>query len=145
MQILLDDLIDDEGFRATVYDDKTGKAPVKTWKGKLTVLYGFNVEAGGTKEEGRALVLLRISSHLWSLSRDIEGFVTGQTFPITRILVNLAYNKGHAGLLKWRIFIDFLMNREFEKAKDFIKNEDWSKRIPRRAKKILQLIDAASH
>lgn len=106
-------LLYDEGFEQLAYDDETGKE-VKAPDGKLTIGIGFNLQdVGLTLSECLLILKARIGNIDRELSSKWSPFFTDLD-EIRRIaLINIAYNCGVEGLLKFHDTLAFLITKDY--------------------------------
>jgi len=100
-------LIKHEGFRSKIYEDT---------RGIKTIGYGFNLEAGISEEEALLLLRHRIEKIRTRLSEDFEFFNRLSTAR-QDVLINMAYNLGYSGLLKFRKMLAAIAEEDWAKAK----------------------------
>lgn len=80
-----------EGYRQRAYKDSVGVA---------TIGIGFNLEEGFTREECRLVLIHRLGLIQDKLSDTISGW--SKLVPVQRmVLIDMCYNLGFAGLLKF--------------------------------------------
>jgi len=113
-----------EGFRQFVY-----KCP----SGKLTIGYGRNLENRGiTIEEAEYLIRNDISDLEKRLKEKIDFWKdlseTRQT-----VLIDMAFNIGINGLLKFKNMLEFSRQGEFSKAAIEILKSEYAKQVQNRA------------
>ena len=102
----------DEGFEQFAYDDETGVKVVAP-HGKLTIGYGFNLEASGLSlYESRVILNLRIKQLDFSLGGAWPPYVN---LDANRQLacLNIAYNCGMAGFLEFHETLAYLAAHDF--------------------------------
>ena len=116
-------LVTEEGFRPTAYKDT---------EGKLTIGYGFNVDAGITKLAAQALlqaqateVWQNLSSYWWWHSLDDVR---------ASVLVDMAFNMGTAGLLHFPKMLAAIDAKDWETAKAELLDSDAARELPARYK-----------
>lgn len=123
LQTVTDDLKSDEGWRAKSYLDHLGVP---------TIGYGFTWL---TKEEGEFLLNNRVRLVYSQLSLQIKGF---EELPpmVQRALINMAYQLGIEGLLKFRKTIRYIEAGRYKEAADEALDSLWAKQTPNRAKRV---------
>lgn len=138
---LVEDLISHESFRAHLYDDKTGKPPVKTWVGNLTVGYGWNIEGTGINTELGLIVLkYQIERVVKELS---ERFYWFQKLSPNRkrALSNLSFNLGIGRLLGFKQALSAMEHHTFEIAAKEFRDSLWYMQVgPTRGDFVTDLI-----
>jgi len=123
LQTVTDDLKSDEGWRSKGYLDHLGVP---------TIGYGFTWL---TKEEGEFLLNNRVQLVYSHLSMQIDGF---ENMPpmVQRALINMAYQLGIEGLLKFRKTIQHIKAGRYKEAADEALDSLWAKQTPNRAKRV---------
>lgn len=115
----------EEGFRAVPY-----VCPL----GYLTVGYGFNLEAGMTREEAALLLRHRLAV----LARDLADRIPGweRLDEVRRgVLVAMAYQLGVNGLLKFRRALACVEVGRYEEAAEQLLRSKWAQQTPARARR----------
>lgn len=130
LQTVMDDLKKDEGWRSKGYLDTLGVP---------TIGYGFTWL---TKEEGEFLLNNRVQLVYSQLSLNIAGF---ENMPpmVQRALLNMAYQLGIDGLLKFRKTLAHIKAGRYKKAADEALNSRWAQQTPNRAKRVTNWIRGA--
>lgn len=124
---LVDQLCRDEGFNPLPYKDS---------RGVLTIGYGINIEDGGLNEDEARLVLsYRASAVRWNLVTTLPW--VGRLDAVRQdVLVNMAYNLGLHGLLKFRKMLAHAAEGQWQEAADEMLNSDWEKQVHARAHRL---------
>jgi lysozyme len=132
-------LIRHEGLRKTAY---------RCTAGKLTIGYGHNLDDNGIPAwlKGRDLVGVGITQEEAQrfLDEDIAACVAqlNERIPVLysqldsarrAVLVNMAFNIGIEGLLKFKNTLAHLASGEFDKAADGMLASKWAKQVGKRA------------
>lgn len=127
LQTVTDDLKKDEGWRSKGYLDTLGVP---------TIGYGFTWL---TKEEGEFLLNNRVQLVYSQLSLNIEGF---ENMPpmVQRALVNMAYQLGIEGLLKFRKTLSHIKAGRYKQAADEALRSRWAQQTPNRAERVTNWI-----
>ena len=119
-----------EGFRQFMY---------KCTAGKNTIGYGFNLDAG--MSEGAASLLLDFRV------KDIERFLAvslpfWNILSLTRkqVLVNMAYNLGVEGLLKFKETLRLIGSGRYSESSEQMLKSKWAVQVPNRAKELSELM-----
>lgn len=128
---LIQDLIRDEDIRQFAYDDATGK-PVKPDShifGKITIGIGRNlVDLGLSRNEAIYLAnndISRLESELdraWPYWRELSA---GRQ----RAMLNMAFNLGISGLLKFRDMLTAMERGDFEAAAREAYDSHWAQQV----------------
>lgn len=138
VSLLIAELTADEGLRLTAYDDATG-APIKqgtTVKGHITIGIGRALDVRGiSPDEAKYL-----------LANDIAAFTLGLTQAYTwfnnlddvrqRILVNMAFNMGLAGLAQFKQMLTAVADRDFDTAAREMEDSAWYRETGARAARL---------
>jgi len=118
-----------EGFRSK---------PYRCTAGKLTIGYGLNLDAGITEEEASYLLETRVNT----IVDDLIGLVDFwyKLTPARKdVLVNMAYNLGVPGLMKFKETLRLMREEDYESASDQMLKSLWAKQVPTRAKELSDL------
>lgn len=136
MNQIVDDLIRDEGFKPKAYRDHLGK---------LTIGIGFLIDP----EEPGAIEMPRAVANLWMLTiLNERREALDATIPWwrelsdgrQRALLNMAYQLGTAGLLKFKIMLALLEERIWKAAAEEALDSKWARQTPARAERISELL-----
>lgn len=141
MTLLLEQLKKHEGFRAQVYQCTAGHN---------TVGYGYNLDANplkltpfeiseikknGIKEATANYLLLRMISRIEEKLDELNWF---QSLDEARrsVLINMAYNLGIAGVLKFKSMIEEIKRQNWQKAAEQMIDSAWAKQVGNRAREL---------
>lgn len=140
--LLTTELIRDEGVRLNVYDDATGLPirPGSTVKGHPTIGIGRALDVRGlTPDEAQYL-----------LSNDIDAFTLGLQQAYTwfnnlddsrqRVLVNMAFNLGLAGLAKFPEMLEYLADGRYGLAASAMEDSLWYREVGQRAVRLVAMM-----
>ena len=128
---LMNELKVDEGFRDKVY---------KCSAGKLTIGYGWNLEDNELPERIAEMMLsYAIGDKLQSLERlswwcELSG-------ARKRAIVNMAFNIGVAGVLKFKKMIAAIERKDFTQAALEMDDSKWSKQVGARADRLILMMN----
>ncbi len=123
-----------EGYRRFVYDDYDGE-PIKPGMqvyGHPTIGYGIALDIEGIDESVATELLNKKVETLLSMLNGYEWFAS-LTDARKAVIVDMAYNMGIDGLLKFEKTIEALKNRDFNAASDEMLNSAWAKQTRTRA------------
>ena len=115
-------IIEHEGIKKSVYKDSLGYD---------TIGIGFccdvRLNAGLSVEE----CLLILNSRLANLEQQLSKYswFTNQDDVRQGVLIELAYNMGIEGLLKFQHFLDAMQNRQPGMAAKELLNSEWAKQV----------------
>jgi len=128
---LMNDLKVDEGFRDKVY---------KCSAGKLTIGYGWNLEDNELPERIAEMMLsYAIGDKLQSLER--LSWWCGLNDARKRAIVNMAFNIGVAGVLKFKKMIAAIEREDFSQAALEMDDSKWSKQVGARADRLILMMN----
>lgn len=134
LQQMKDDLVSDEGYRAFVYEDS---------EGYQTIGVGFLVDhrrgSGLSMEECMLILDLRIQALYKEMSAKIPWFLK-LSDGRQRALINMAYQLGVNGVLKFKSMCQALRIGDYAIAEKEALNSLWAKQTPARAKRVASLL-----
>lgn len=117
------DLRRDEGLRLKPYRDTVGK---------LTIGYGRNLDDRGiSKPEAEYLLMSDIGATIQAVQAALPWFSRVDGIR-QRVLVNIAFNAGVAGLLGFKRMLVALEHERFEEAADELLNSQAARDLPQR-------------
>lgn len=126
-----DDLKRDEGLRLKPYRDTVGK---------LTIGYGRNLDdVGITEDEAEYMLEGDIEHVLEQLDRTLPWW-NDLNESRKRALVNMAFNLGIGGLLKFKKMLAALKAGDYEHAAVEALDSRWAKQVGQRADRIAELL-----
>lgn len=122
--------------------------------GKLTIGVGYNIDANGvpfgltreeiiikgiTREQAMILMDNMIQECVVKLSANISWF---HTLDGTRqmVLVDMAYNLGVLGLLKWRNTLTSVARKNYTRAAAEMIRSKWYKQVGTRSKRLVEMM-----
>lgn len=130
---VVDDLIREEGFRASAYQDHLG-----FW----TIGHGICIDArkgcGITDEESRYLLRNRTDRIALELDARIPWW--RQLGPRRDALVQMAYQMGVDGVLGFPKMLALMKSGDYPEAADEALKSKWAEQTPARAYRVSQLI-----
>ena len=128
---LMNELKVDEGFRDKVY---------KCSAGKLTIGYGWNLEDSELpKRIAEMMLSYAIGDKLQSLER--LSWWCGLNDARKRAIVNMAFNIGVAGVLKFKKMIAAIEREDFSQAALEMDDSKWSKQVGARADRLILMMN----
>ena len=120
-----------EGFSPTMYKDTEG-----IW----TVGIGFNLEEGFTMEECMLILDHRLGNLVDNVARAIPSY--NRLDSVRKIvLVDMAYNLGIRGLLKFRKMLAAIQRRDFEDAAKELLNSRYAAQVGGRAQRNARMME----
>ena len=128
---LVDQLIRDEGLRLDLYKDSVGK---------LTIGVGHNLS---DKPITRAAALWILQDDIEDATKDLEV-----NLPWTKkldparfgALVNMAFNLGIGGLLKFKTTLGLIQEGKYKEASEAMLDSIWAKQVGARAERLSKQI-----
>lgn len=124
-----------EGLSLTVYDCPAGKK---------TIGYGRNLEDNGITEHEANLLLqndiLKIKLELTNHFTNLNFYFHTLPDNVQNVLVEMAYQIGVNGLLKFRKTLYYVSKRDFKRASSEMLDSLWAKQTPNRAKNLSNLM-----
>lgn len=139
---LLADLIDQEGFRAVLYDDATGKKLSKgsIIRGNPTLAVGWNVAGRPCTQDLANIITRYFITQTWNEIVHALPWVANLPEPQSRALCNLAYNMGVPVLLTFKTFLSLMQLGHYDQAADDLGTTLWFRQVGSRGPKIQALI-----
>jgi len=130
VDVALPRLKDEEGFRARLYRDT---------KGKQTIGYGFNVDAGISQRAAEALLVTQaqerheaLLAYPWYAALD----------PIRQSVgLDVSFNAGIDGLLHFVHMIAALARKDWSEAKAELLDSDAARDLPNRYKPLAEILE----
>lgn len=107
--------------------------------GKLTIGYGLNLDAGISKEEAEYLLSSRVLKIEERLSKVLL-FWDKISRVRKDVLVDMAYNLGIEGLLRFRTTLAMVGKEDYKGASEQMLNSLWARQVPIRAKELSDIM-----
>lgn len=126
MSKLINQLKSDEGLRLN---------PYKCTEGYLTIGYGRNLETNGISENEAEVMLVNDIYRVMGSLNDY-GLLIDHTQPRQDVLINMAFQMGINGLLKFKNMLRALDDRNYSLAAKEMLDSLWAKQTPERAKRL---------
>ena len=126
MSKLINQLKSDEGLRLK---------PYKCTEGYLTIGYGRNLETNGISENEAEVMLVNDIYRVMESLNDY-GLLIDHTQPRRDVLINMAFQMGVNGLLKFKKMLRALDDRNYSLAAKEMLDSLWAKQTPERAKRL---------
>lgn len=127
IDMLISELIVDEGLRLQPYTDTMGK---------LTIGVGRNLtDIGVSEDEARYL----LKSDLARVARGLDvacPWWRALSEARQRVVANMAFNLGLSGLLQFKNMMGALHNGDFADAADEMKRSSWARQVGKRAERL---------
>lgn len=119
---VIDDLKVHEGFSAK---------PYQCSEGFLTIGYGLNLDAGITREEAEMLLAHRVKKvHLELVTLPFWHKLSEAR---RDVLINMAYNLGIVGLMKFKVTLGLITEGNYTEASRQMLKSKWAKQVGGRA------------
>ena len=131
-----------EGFRAFVYDDKTGE-PIRAGSyvvGNPTVGYGLNLATDPLTESEAAVLLANRIKATATATLVRMPWVGTLSDARQRAIIEMAYNLGESGLSDFDTFLSLMRQGQFAAAADDLATTKWAKQTGNRAIRIISQI-----
>ena len=108
--------------------------PYKCTEGYLTIGYGRNLETNGiSPDEAEEMLLADLSDVEESLHRH-ELLIEQHSDSRRAVLINMAFQIGVQGLLKFKNTIKAYKHYDYEKAAEEMLDSKWANQTPKRAR-----------
>ena len=134
IETVREDLKRDEGFRSF---------PYKCTAGKLTIGYGRNLEDKGISlKEAEYLLyddILECTQDLQEIFPEFEDYSEN----VQRVLTNMRFQLGHAGLLAFKKTIKYIREKNWNMAAEEMMDSRWYRQTTKRAKRLIKLMREA--
>ena len=129
VNLAVDRLTTDEGFRAAAYRDTAGR---------LTVGYGFNVDAGISQYAALELLTAQAVERAQALS----GYPWAHGLDDVRmsVIIEVAFNDGLDGLLHFVNMLSAIGAKDWQRAHDELLNSDAARQLPPRYEILANLL-----
>jgi lysozyme len=132
---LVKSIKENEGLSLTVYDCPAGKK---------TIGYGRNLEDRGISENEANLLL---QNDISNIKYELTNHFSKQDFHfhtlpnhVQNVLIEMAFQMGVNGLLKFKKTIMYIKYRDFKNASIEMLDSKWAKQTPKRAEKLSNLM-----
>jgi lysozyme len=139
--LLIEQLIRHEDLRLFVYDDATGE-PIRkgdTLKGNPTIGIGRELSRRGIS---RTEALMMVENDVTEVEQQLKQLAcwSGLTELRQRVLAEMAFQLGHAGLLEFRKMFAAIESDDFDKAADEMRSSLWARQTPGRADTLARMM-----
>lgn len=110
--------------------------PYRCTAGKLTIGYGRNLDDNGiSRQEAEYMLDNDVLRIITDLKLEIPWFYLLDEVR-QEVLINMAYNLGTEGLLKWKNTLEDIRIGSFDKAADRMELSLWAGQVGNRAKEL---------
>jgi len=110
--------------------------PYKCTAGKLTIGYGLNLEDRGINKNEAEYILFNIVDEIIPKLRDFIKNFYALDHIRQAVLIDMVYNLGFTGFLKFKSMIKLIEEGEYEKAAEEMLNSKWAEQVPNRAREL---------
>ena len=124
-------LVDDEGYRQFPYKDTVGK---------LTIGVGRNLEDRGISQDEAMYMLNEDIKYFEKFLKENLAFYNKLTENRQNVLVNMCFNLGTQGFMKFKKMLQHLNYGRYEQAADEMLDSKWVMQVPNRAKRLHDLM-----
>ena len=114
--------------------------PYRCTAGKLTIGVGRNLEDRGITAEESAYLLNNDIDREWKNLTAVLPWVTGLNDVRQRVLLDMSFNLGIAGLLKFKNTLATIKAGQYSKAGDMMLDSLWAKQVGGRATRLAQMM-----
>ena len=122
-----------EGFRSSKYLDTVGK---------ITIGYGFNVDAGITEPAAAAL----LTAQLYEIENELSKFWWAFGLDDVRmsVVLEVAFNVGSSGLLHFVNMLAAIGKKDWHTARDELLDSAAAKMLPARYGKLADILESGN-
>jgi lysozyme len=131
MENLKDQLVRHEGLRLTVYDCPAGYK---------TIGVGRNIEQKGITEEEAMFLLNNDIDYFTEQLMENLSFFDELSENRKSVLVNMAFNLGVAGLMKFKNMLKAVSEKRWEDASSEMLNSRWADQVGNRAIELSEMM-----
>lgn len=120
----------EEGFRMK---------PYRCTAGKLTIGFGWNLDAGITRAQALVIMRSQIDDIRESLKAKFPWFA-GLSEARQAVLISMGFQMGLAGLYGFKNTLKFVGSGNFDQAANNMLASKWAKQTPARARRAAQMM-----
>lgn len=114
--------------------------PYRCTAGKLTIGVGRNLEDRGITAEESAYLLNNDIDREWKALTTNLPWVTGLSDVRQRVLLDMSFNLGIDGLLKFKNTLATIRRGDYNKAADMMLGSLWAQQVKGRATRLAQMM-----
>ena len=133
---LIDQIKEHEGFRSTVY---------QCTEGHDTIGFGFKVADLELDLDLAEEILVRKLEHLIRRVKNRFSWVNDAPYEIQDVIYNMCYQMGVSGFSKFKKTIQYLADKNYEKASKEMLDSRWARQTPNRAIELSNIVKAQSN
>ena len=133
---LIDKIKEHEGFKSSVYDDSLGIP---------TIGFGFAIKDLELDLDIAEEILKRKLKNLVKRVHNRFHWVSDAPKPIQEVMYNMAYQIGVSGLSRFKLTIQYLIDKDYENASREMLDSKWARSdSPNRAIELSNIVKAQS-
>jgi len=133
---LIDKIKEHEGFRSTVYQCTAGHD---------TLGFGFKVSDLELDLDIAEEILKRKLDKLIKRVHNRFSWVSNAPEPIQEVVYNMCYQMGVSGFSKFKKTIQYLADKNYDKASKEMLDSRWARQTPNRAIRLSNIVKAQSN
>ena len=133
---LIDKIKEREGFRSTVY---------QCTEGHDTIGFGFKVADLELDLDLAEEILVRKLEHLIRRVKNRFSWVNDAPYEIQDVIYNMCYQMGVSGFSKFKKTIQYLADKNYDKASKEMLDSRWARQTPNRAIALSNIVKAQSN
>jgi lysozyme len=114
--------------------------PYRCTAGKLTIGVGRNLEDRGITAEESAYLLNNDIEREWKALTTALPWVTGLNDVRQRVLLDMSFNLGIAGLLKFKNTLATIQRGDYERAAGMMLDSLWARQVKGRAVRLAEMM-----
>lgn len=118
--------------------------PYRCTAGKLTIGVGRNLDDRGITAEESAYLLSNDIDRVWTELKTRLPWVTGLSDVRQRVLLDMAFNLGIDGLLKFRNTLATIQAGNYQKAGEMMLDSLWAKQVGMRAQRLSRMMQTGT-
>jgi lysozyme len=118
--------------------------PYRCTAGKLTIGVGRNLDDRGITAQESAYLLSNDIDRVWTELNARLPWVTGLSDVRQRVLLDMAFNLGIDGLLKFRNTLATIEAGNYQKAGEMMLDSLWAKQVGMRAQRLSRMMQTGT-
>jgi len=131
-------LENDEGFRSIAYDDATGE-PVKAPQGNLTIGIGRNLQDYKITHHEAIYLCLNNIRNCENVLGDLL-FFNFLDFPRKYVLINVCFNVGLSGIMRFKKMLKAMHNRDWQEAAKELLDSNAARKLSNRYDQLAKIM-----
>ena len=132
----IDQIMEHEGFRARVY---------QCTEGHDSIGFGFKVADLELDLDLAEEILVRKLEHLIKRVKNRFSWVNDAPYEIQDVVYNMCYQMGVSGFSKFKKTIQYLSDKNYDKASKEMLDSRWARQTPNRAIELSNIVKAQSN